>query len=149
VGHFETMKYLIIAATAGKMSAEKIALSGGSSIIDPTLITALFAGLALVIGSITTLLYKNFRENRERDRFAAGFVSQCECEQHRIALGKRIDELGPALNRIFNQLRENDKKSEERSMQLHRRIDPVLEKTAANAAELQVIKTIIGKEKVK
>ena len=72
------------------------------------------------------------------------FVTHGECQSHRCAIEKRIDELGPALNRIFTKLADNDKRSEERTNQMHRRLDPVLEKVAATAAEVQMLK---GKSK--
>ena len=68
------------------------------------------------------------------------FVTVGECKQHRCALEKRIDELGPALNRIFRKLSENDQRSEDRSLQLHRRLDPVVEKVAATAATVEMMK---------
>ena len=68
------------------------------------------------------------------------FVTVGECKQHRCALEKRIDALGPALNRIFKKLSENDHRSEDRSLHLHRRIDPVVEKLAATAATFEMMK---------
>ena len=68
------------------------------------------------------------------------FVTVGECKQHRCALEKRIDALGPALNRIFKKLNANDQRSEERSVQLHRRLDPVVEKVAATAATVEMMK---------
>ena len=68
------------------------------------------------------------------------FVTVGECKQHRCALEKRIDALGPALNRIFKKLSENDRRSEDRSLQLHRRLDPVVEKVAATAATVEMMK---------
>lgn len=68
------------------------------------------------------------------------FVTHGECKAHRCALEKRIDELGPALNRIFKKLSENDQRSEDRSLQLHRRLDPVIEKVAATAATVEMMK---------
>ena len=61
---------------------------------------------------------------------------------------KQIDNVGPALNRIFKKLHENDRKSEERSNQIHRRLDPIIEKTAANGAEIEIFKeTFLGGKK--
>ena len=68
------------------------------------------------------------------------YVTSGQCKQHRCALEKRIDALGPALNRIFKKLSENDKRSEDRSLQLHRRLDPVVEKVAATAATVEMMK---------
>ena len=68
------------------------------------------------------------------------FVTRGECKNYRCAMQKQIDNVGPALNRIFKKLNENDRKSEERSIQLHRRLDPIAEKTAAHQAEIGLIK---------
>lgn len=68
------------------------------------------------------------------------FVTRCECEQHRLAITKRIDELGPALNRIFLKLDENNKASEDRANAMHRRIDPMIERTAANTQAIEMFK---------
>ena len=68
------------------------------------------------------------------------FVTRGECKNYRCAMQKQIDNVGPALNRIFKKLNENDRKSEERSIQLHRRLDPIAEKTAAHQAEIALIK---------
>ena len=68
------------------------------------------------------------------------FVTRGECKNYRCAMQKQIDNVGPALNRIFKKLNENDRKSEERSIQLHRRLDPIAEKTAAHQAEIGLMK---------
>ena len=77
------------------------------------------------------------------------FVTRGECKNYRCAMQKQIDNVGPALNRIFKKLNENDRKSEERSIQLHRRLDPIAEKTAAHQAEIGLIKDcfVEGKKK--
>jgi len=77
-----------------------------------------------------------------------GYVTLQECQQHRCALEKRIDELGPALNRIFEKLSESERKSEERSCQLHRRLDPIVEKTAANSQAIEMFKDFAMKSTV-
>ena len=68
------------------------------------------------------------------------FVTRGECQNYRCNIQKQIDALGPALERIFKKLNENDRKSEERSIQLHRRLDPIAEKTASNQAEIALMK---------
>ena len=68
------------------------------------------------------------------------FVTRGECKNYRCAMQKQIDNIGPALNRIFKKLNENDRKSEERSIQLHRRLDPIVEKTASHQAEIALMK---------
>ena len=69
------------------------------------------------------------------------FITRGECKNYRCALEKRIDATGPALERIFKKLNENDQKSEERSTQLHRRLDPIIEKTAAHQEAISLIKS--------
>ena len=68
------------------------------------------------------------------------FITRGECKNYRCALEKRIDAIGPALERIFKKLNENDQKSEERSTQLHRRLDPIIEKTAAHQEAISLLK---------
>ena len=68
------------------------------------------------------------------------FVTRGECKNYRCNIQKQIDALGPALERIFKKLNENDRKSEERSIQLHRRLDPIVEKTASHQAEIALMK---------
>jgi peptidoglycan hydrolase CwlO-like protein len=77
------------------------------------------------------------------------FVTRGECKNYRCNIQKQLDALGPALERIFKKLNENDRKSEERSTQLHRRLDPIIEKTAAHQAEIALIKECFvgGKKK--
>ena len=77
------------------------------------------------------------------------FVTRGECKNYRCNIQKQLDALGPALERIFKKLNENDRKSEERSTQLHRRLDPIIEKTAAHQAEIGLIKECFvgGKKK--
>lgn len=55
------------------------------------------------------------------------YVTCEQCRQHRDAIQKRIDDIGPALGRVFKKLDENDKRAEERSIQTHRRLDPLVE----------------------
>ena len=69
------------------------------------------------------------------------YITRGECKNYRCALEKRIDEFGPALERIFKKLNENDQKSEARSTQLHRRLDPIIEKTAAHQEAISLIKS--------
>lgn len=56
------------------------------------------------------------------------YVTQLECKNMRCAINKRIDEFGPALNRIFKKLNENDIRSEDRANRIHSRIDPLIDK---------------------
>lgn len=56
------------------------------------------------------------------------YVTQLECRNMRCEMNRRIEEIGPALGRIFQKLTDNDKRSEDRSMSIHRRVDPLIEK---------------------
>lgn len=68
------------------------------------------------------------------------FVTTGECKQHRCALEKRIDTLVPLLTKISDQVASSSARAEERAVQLHRRLDPIVEKVAASAAELDLLK---------
>jgi len=149
------MTSLLLAA--GSATASDVALRGGMSIIDGTFITAIFMGLSSVITAIGFILHGRKREEKLRTEIAdklratiindplnthevPSYVTHAECKQHRCAIEKRIEELGPALNRIFNKLAENDRKSEERSIQMHRRLDPVIEKLSETRGEVSALK---------
>lgn len=71
------------------------------------------------------------------------YVTQLECKQHRCALEKRIDDIGPALNRVFNKLNEMDKRSEDRAIKLHERIGPIAERVAADNAKIETIGNVV------
>ena len=68
------------------------------------------------------------------------YVTQLECKNCRDALSKRIDELGP----IFQKLSENDKRSEDRSLQIHRRIDPLIEKLSETKGRVDTLDNAIS-----
>ena len=68
------------------------------------------------------------------------FVTVGECKQHRCALEKRIDGITPMLEQISRQIQSSSARAEERAVQLHRRLDPVVEKVAANAAGLDYLR---------
>lgn len=132
----------LIILAAGSAVATDVALKGGMSLVDGSLVTAVFTGMAAVIGSISTLMWCRHRAGKRQRPLDTDdtYVTHGECKAHRCALEKRIDELGPALNRIFRKLNENDQRSEDRSLQLHRRLDPVIEKVAANSASVEMLK---------
>ena len=71
------------------------------------------------------------------------FVTCGECKQHRAALGKRIDTVESSTSTIINKLDEIDTRAETRSENLHRRLDPIIEKVAANSAQIQMIDATI------
>lgn len=70
------------------------------------------------------------------------YVTAKECKERRCAIEKRIDTIVPTLTLISNKLDEIDDKAEKRSTDLHRRLDPVIEKVGANSAELNLIKQL-------
>ena len=71
------------------------------------------------------------------------YVTHQECKEHRCALEKRIDEIGPALNRIFTKLTDIDRSSEERAVKLHERIGPIAERVAADNAKIDTIGKVV------
>lgn len=71
------------------------------------------------------------------------FVTCGECKQHRAAIGKRIDTIETSTRTIINKLDEIDTRAEQRSENLHRRLDPIIEKVAANSAKVDMVDTII------
>ena len=71
------------------------------------------------------------------------FVTCGECKQHRAAIGKRIDTIETSTRTIINKLDEIDTRAEQRSENLHRRLDPIIEKVAANSAKIDVFEATI------
>lgn len=74
-------------------------------------------------------------ETREEPRF----VTCDQCAEHRKAINARIDDIGPALGRVFKKLDENDKRAEERSIQTHRRLDPLVEEIGRLRGKMDII----------
>ena len=66
------------------------------------------------------------------------FVTCGECKQHRAAIGKRIDAIESSTRTIIDKLDEIDTRAEQRSENLHRRLDPIIEKVAANSAKIEM-----------
>ena len=66
------------------------------------------------------------------------YVTCEQCRQHRDAIQKRIDDIGPALGRVFKKLDENDKKAEERAQQTHRRLDPFIQELGAVRGKMEL-----------
>ena len=66
-----------------------------------------------------------------------------ECKQHRAAIGKRIDTIETSTRTIINKLDEIDTRAEQRSENLHRRLDPIIEKVAANSAKVDMIENTV------
>ena len=74
-------------------------------------------------------------ETREEPRF----VTCDQCAEHRKAINARIDDIGPALGRVFKKLDENDKRAEERSIQTHRRLDPLVEEIGRPRGKVEIV----------
>ncbi len=74
-------------------------------------------------------------ETREKPRF----VTCDQCAEHRKAINARIDDIGPALGRVFKKLDENDKRAEERSIQTHRRLDPLVEEIGRLRGKVEIV----------
>ena len=71
------------------------------------------------------------------------FVTCGECKQHRQAIGKRIDTIETSTRTIINKLDEIDTRAELRSENLHRRLDPIIEKVAANSAKIDFFESTV------
>ncbi len=92
-------------------------------------------------GVASTWIRAKVAQRRARPLDSADtYVTHAECQQHRCAIEKRIDEIGPALNRIFLKLNENDRRSEGRAVKIHERIGPIAEGLAATAATVEMMK---------
>ena len=71
------------------------------------------------------------------------FVTCGECKQHRQAIGKRIDTIETSTRTIINKLDDIDNRAEQRSENLHRRLDPIIEKVAANSAKIDFFESTV------
>lgn len=155
------MNALLIATATG---AEAVKVYGGTAIISPEVITALFVGLSSLIGAVGLLVWGNKKNDRKIEELKKEFkiandplniekvdkaVTRGECKQYRCAMQKQIDAIGPALGRVFNKLDENDKRSEERAKDTHRRLDPILVKVSENMARVDLIEKIVIEKKGK
>ena len=142
---------LIAAVEAGAKAAE---VSGGMSLISSEFVTALLTGIAGVVS--TALVYFKMKGKQEETQTVKikrpldsedVYVTRGECQGHRCAIEKRIDDLGkrlgdigPALGRLFKKMNEVDEKNEGRVTRLHDRLDPLLEKVAANSEAIAIMK---------
>ena len=68
------------------------------------------------------------------------FVTCGECKQHRAAINRRIDTVEQSTRTIINKLDEIDTRAENRSENLHRRLDPIVAQVAANSEAVDFIK---------
>lgn len=71
------------------------------------------------------------------------YVTCGECKQHREAINKRIDTVETSTRKILDKLDEIDTRAEHRSVDLHRRLDPIIEKVAANSAKIDVFENTV------
>ena len=139
------MSFAIIATVdAGARAAE---VSGGMSLISPEFVKVMLTGIAGIVS--TALVYfkmkgkvdvgkVDVKTRRPLDHDDV-YVTHGECKRFMCAMEKRIEAIGPALNRIFMKLNENDRKSEERTIRLHDRLEPVIQKVAANSAKIEML----------
>ena len=70
------------------------------------------------------------------------YVTCGECKQRRAAIGKRIDGIEATSGAILRKLDEIDTRAEERAQQTHRRLDPFIEKVAANSEAIDNLKQL-------
>ena len=156
------MSILIAAVEAGAKAAE---VSGGMSLISSEFITALLTGIAGIVS--TALVYFKMKGKQDETQTVKikrpvdsddVYITRGECRQHRCAmekrvddldkavekrmdeLGKRIENIGPALGRLFKKLNDVDEKNEGRVTRLHDRLDPLLQKVAANSEAIAIMK---------
>lgn len=136
-------KLMSILLATVQASAKAAEINGGMSIISSEFVSALLTGIAGIVS--TSLVY--FKMKAKCDKVTVKrpldhedvFVTHGECKEHRCALNRRIDEVGPALNRLFVKMKEMDKKSEDRAVKLHERLEPIVAKVAANAAQVDIL----------
>jgi len=142
---------------AGSATASDVALKGGMSIIDGTWLNQMLTGIAAIIGAVggivATLTYCNRRDaKKERAQRPVDsddrYVTQLECKQHRCAIDRRIDALTPMLKQISDAVERSASRAEERAVQLHRRLDPIVEKVAANSAKIEMFEELASKATV-
>lgn len=159
------MTMLASILAAGSATASDVALKGGMSVIDGTFINALLMGIAAIITAIGMLLWgRNYMAKREtelrarianelqarviNDPLHVAKVQNCvsigECNRRMKDLDERVTRLegkfDAGFNRLADQLSEIERKSEERAVSLHRRLDKISEKTSETAGAVEMIK---------
>lgn len=70
------------------------------------------------------------------------YVTELQCQQHRCAIEKRIEDNLEVLRKLPAMIEDMDNKAEKRSADLHRRLDPVIEKVAANSAKIDMFENL-------
>ncbi len=68
------------------------------------------------------------------------YVTVGECKNYRCEIGKQFATMHENDRQIMKKLDEIDQRSEERANALHRRIDPFIEKVAANGEAVEFLK---------
>lgn len=81
------------------------------------------------------------------------YVTELQCQHYRCAIDKRISDnmelvkkITDAINRIDKKIDETDNKAEDRAYNIHRRLDPIVEKVGSINAKIDVLDNIIKKE---
>ena len=139
------------AATPGSASAQGLDLKGGMSLIDGSMITAIFTGMAAVIGAIGGVFWKVHRDKVKAEipqpcevHCQVDCISVQECNRRMSEFNNRLchveQKLGSVFETILTKLDDMDSKSEKRSIDLHRRVDVISEKTAETAGAVELIK---------
>lgn len=115
-------------------------VDGVNLAIGGTVVTA----IAGVVGAYIKAKFGKTQIPQPMETIQVGpFVTCGECKQHRAAIGKRIDTIETSTRTIINKLDEIDTRAEQRSENLHRRLDPIIEKVAANSAKVDMIDAAI------
>lgn len=99
-------------------------------------------GAAIVMGVVKIYLAKVGTKIKRPLDSDDTYVTHKECKEHRCALEKRIDQLAPALERIDHKIDANEAKAEQRAVDLHRRLDPVVQKVASNSAKVETVEEL-------
>jgi len=136
---------------AGSATASDVALKGGMSLIDGTFITACLMGIASIISACGGVIWANKRNEKKAQRPVDSddrYVTQLECKSHRCAIERRIDSIIHMLNQISDAVERSASRAEERAVQLHRRLDPIVEKVSSNSAKIEVFEDLARKATV-
>ena len=102
-------------------------------------ITMSTAAISAIVGGVGTWLKMRKIPQPLKTKEADRFVTCDQCAEHRKAINARIDDIGPALGRVFKKLDENDKRAEERSIQTHRRLDPLVEEIGRLRGKVEIV----------
>lgn len=109
-------------------------------------IAALCTGLGAVAGKLwPTRVKAEVKRPVDSDDT---FVTAGQCRQHRCGIQKQIDQQLDFQRTLLRRLDEMDQKAEKRSVDLHRRLDPIVKETAANKAQIEVIKELAVKSSI-